>query len=843
MKKIIIYIFIILLSLSLIISVGGYFIAKKYEKEITSSVVGELNKMIETEINVDDINFSILRHFPKASLQFDNVFIHSTKAFLQANPDKDTLLWARRMSLDFNIIDIFNGNYSLNQLQLKGAVVKMQIDKNGLDNFHFTKANTSEHKTKFSIDLKKVILNKVDYSFDNTENKTFIDLYAKHFILRGNLSNKEFGLSTSGSLLLQKIELNKIDYLMSPNASLNVDLWVNNSKVVVKKGRLKVGEEYLEIKGTYEFNNKSYLDLVVNSKQVGIKNILHNLPKAQQEIFFNYEAKGDVEFELLAKGDVSKNKTPDIEITARVKQAELKNLNNNISLKALCFNAHFVSKESRLSVKEFSGALFESRAKGNFTIVDFAKPIIKADFELDTDLKEIKQFFDLDSLTNLQGQVKANINISGQLNSSKHITKSDIRTFKTSGRIDVSNAEAYFVNTKKLNFKHLNAQLTLENNNIIIDSLGFYFGQSNAIITGKAYNTLAYILVENETIKLNGKLYSDSLNMADLLSPNQKEDKNINFSYPKHIACRLELSIKKFVYNKFEAQQLYAQFYLNKDITQVNDFRMNTSKGVATGQMLLKPLENNKYQIDINSNFSDIDIRQIMFELDNFGQKSFLYTNLNGRLSAISNFKALLNSDLSFNKESLELHTIFNIKNGELNNYKPLYSLSKFIELSDLENIKFDNFHNTIDIKNKVVYIPKMEIKSNAVNLSMSGTHNFNNEFTYRMKVELSEILGRKAKANKKENKEFSFIEDDGRGRTALFLLIKGKDGNITVKYDGKSVKAHIKEGIREEKNELKNILNEEFGLFKNDSAVIKAKKKAKNKSTKNNFQIEWDED
>ena len=62
------------------------------------------------------------------------------------------------------------------------------------------------------------------------------------------------------------------------------------------------------------------------------------------------------------------------------------------------------------------------------------------------------------------------------------------------------------------------------------------------------------------------------------------------------------------------------------------------------------------------------------------------------------------------------------------------------------------------------------------------------------------------------------------------------------IKYDTKSVKEHLKEGFKEEKTNLKTILNEEFGLFKKDSAVIINKKKPKEKSTKNNFQIEWED-
>ena len=845
LKRILKYTLVFVIGLLLIIAFGGYFIAEKYESEITLSVIGELNKQIETEVEVDDINFSILRNFPKASLQFDNIFIHSTKNFLKENPNRDTLLWAKRMSLDFNLIDVFHGKYVLTQLQLKRAVVKMQIGKKSLDNFHFTKDSNEEKDTKFSIELEKVILKNVDYRFYNYQMQHKIALYAKQFVLKGNLSDNEFGLSTSGSLILKQIKLKNIEYVMYPNTSLNVDLWVNNSKVKVKKGSVKVGNEYLDVNGEYWFNNQSFLDLNARSNSMTINNILQNLPKEQQALFEKFKAKGQLAFDLSVKGEVARDKIPEIEINANVNNAELLNIENNLPLKNLNFSVHFLSAKSILEIKDFNGNLYESSMSGNFTIQNFKQPNFKGDIKVISDLKEIKQFFELDSLQNFQGQVQANVNISGRLNSSRDISKTDIRTFKANGDVHVNDANATFVDNQKQNIHHFNADLRLENNNIIIDSLDFRFGHSNVKIKGKAYNTLAFVLLDNQTLNINGDVLCDSLNMRDLMTVEDGGQDSLEnvFNYPENIAARLNLNIGEFTYDKFEAEQVYASFYLNKDFTEIRDFRMKTSGGEASGQMHITPQKNGSYTLESSSNLKDINIEQIMFELNDFGQKSISYKNLNGKLDAVSQVKAVLNSNLTFVKEELNVVTNFNVKDGALTNYKPLYSLSKFIKLSDLETIKFNNFHNVIEINNSTLYIPKMEIQSTAINLSMSGQHGFDNKFVYRMKVLLSEVLGRKARENNKENKKFNFIEDDNRGKTSLFLIIKGDANNIKFRYDGGGVKEHIKEEFKEEKLELKTILNEEFGLFKKDSAVIKQKNKPKEKSTKKNFKIEWDDE
>lgn len=846
MKKVFIYISLSLLLLALIIGITGYFFAKKYEAQITEAVLKELNQQIETKVDVKTINFSVFKNFPMASLELNNVYIKSTKDYLKSYPKQDTLIWAKKLSLDFNLFDISRGDYVLNQMRIKDAVVRLHVDNYSQDNFHFIKATKDDSPSNFSINLKKVILNQVDFSFDNTRLHNQFTLFADQFVLSGNLSEEEFGLSTSGSLKLKEVVMDDVNYLMYPNTSLNVDLLVNNSKVEVKKGSLKVGEEYLDLKGAFWFNNQSYLDIVASSSNMSIENIIRHLPEKQQKSFEKFDAKGNIAFELFIKGEASKTQTPDIEMNAKVNDAELTNMRNNITLQHLNFGAHYTSSSSTLEIKNFEGQLHESFVKGNCTIINFSKPLISADIDLESNLIELKQFFEFDAIKDLKGQLKAKVKLKGRLNSFQDISKNDIVSFKTSGHIELRNASVTFLELEQKSLQKINADLQLENNNILIHNLDFILGDSDAKFVGKAYNILAFSLLENEKINLNGQLNCDNLDMKDLLiqNPKQSNAEKEAFHYPKNMACRLKVAVKHFTYNKFKASDIALHFYMNEQMTQIGDFRMNTSQGSASGQLFLNPLANGEYKLAVNSTFNKIEMSQLLLEMDDFGQTAISHSNLHGKLYAKNQLKAILNSDLSFKKESLELITDFNIRNGELKNYKPLYSMSKFVELSELENIKFDRFQNQIQIKDSKIIIPKMDIQSSAIDLKMSGEHGFDNKYRYQMNVLLSEVLGNKAKQNKPENKEFSNIEDDGRGRTSIFLIIEGDGDDVKIKYDTKSVKEHIKEEFKEEKTNLKTILNEEFGLFKKDSAVIQKKsEKPKVKSTKENFQIEWEDD
>jgi hypothetical protein len=105
--------------------------------------------------------------------------------------------------------------------------------------------------------------------------------------------------------------------------------------------------------------------------------------------------------------------------------------------------------------------------------------------------------------------------------------------------------------------------------------------------------------------------------------------------------------------------------------------------------------------------------------------------------------------------------------------------------------------------------------------------------------VLLSDLLFQKARKAKKENEEFGVVEDDKGGKTSLFISMTGTFDNPVIKYDKLEAKQNLKANIVQEKQTLKQILKEEFGLFKKDTAVCK---KGKPKED-GKFIIKWDED
>jgi len=125
----------------------------------------------------------------------------------------------------------------------------------------------------------------------------------------------------------------------------------------------------------------------------------------------------------------------------------------------------------------------------------------------------------------------------------------------------------------------------------------------------------------------------------------------------------------------------------------------------------------------------------LFYSFNSFGQTFLPEKNIKGDISGDIFFSASLSEKLDIDKKSIIAESNILIQNGALINYEPLKRLSRFIDVKELEQITFSALQNQITIKDEKVIIPKMDIISSAINISISGTHNFNNTFEYRFRA------------------------------------------------------------------------------------------------------------
>ena len=100
--------FIFIFSILLLFLASVFVIIHFYENDVKAYIIQELNKRLNAKVIIEpkDINLTIIKSFPYASLEFHNMIAMGTNPKLK----NDTLLNAEMISLQFNVIDIFKKN-------------------------------------------------------------------------------------------------------------------------------------------------------------------------------------------------------------------------------------------------------------------------------------------------------------------------------------------------------------------------------------------------------------------------------------------------------------------------------------------------------------------------------------------------------------------------------------------------------------------------------------------------------------------------------------------------------------------------------------------------------------
>jgi len=787
-----------------------------YEDEIKSAVIDELNQHLNAEIIIkpENIDLTIIRSFPNTSIDFKELTCFEATQ----SKNRDTLFSANRISLQFNIKDIFYKKYDIKKIECSELDIRLIIDENGTENYNIWKEDTinSTKNEKVVFSLEHVSLKKIKCSFKNKKEKTKLLFTLNKAVFNGKFNDINYALNTEGEMFLNYFTYKKTNYLRNKNINFNMELNVNENLYSIKSSELKINEVYVAVNGNLQNKNKIILsNLNFTGKNLDVTTALTLLPQSQQDRIKDYDGEGVFYLNGSIEGPLNSDEIPQLKADFGFQHASLTYKPNNITAKNVNISGSYTNTNGydELLLKKISASINNNIISGDFKLIDFNEPYIDTKFKLFADLKEIILFYPIDTLKELSGLVFFEGEVKGKLAQlQKDFTDAS----------NYSKGNASFTNVK-FNFKKDEhkwdlpyGKLSFSGNNLITDSLKLTIGSSDVDIKGTILNFLPWLLKENEQLSINANCKSNFISLDELLKSSGSSDE---FSFPKWLSFTVESSVKNIKLAKFTASNI------NGNIQLLNNklYSDNISFQSMGGNVLLSGIME-EYEHDISikgtSILKDIDVKRMMYEMNNFSQDEILDKHVKGKGNFTFDFSTNWNKKWECDFDKLAANFDVQINQGELSEYKPLENLAKYIELKELQNIKFNTLNCHLAISNRVIDISKTKINNSALNVEFYGTHDFENNINYHIKLLLSDLLAKRPGKNKKLDDELLLTENDPENKRCVFINMKGNIDNPVITYDRKAMKEKIKEDIKNEKQNLKSILKEEFGFFKKDTSV-----------------------
>ncbi|OQA01965.1 MAG: hypothetical protein BWY70_00181 [Bacteroidetes bacterium ADurb.Bin408] len=815
----------ILISLSSLIGcfiIFAFIIHFFYQDKIKNFIVDELNKNLRTEIKVDKIDLSLFSKFPYASLHFQGFYAKDAIERKQ----KDTLLYAQHLFLNFNIIDIFREQYKIKTIEVDYAVLKMNVYKDYSDNYTFWKESKDTTDTKFELLLKKIICKDVRVNYWYAPLKQYYEFDIINGKLNGRITDDTFKSKLTADVNINKIQIDDWRFINSQQARIALSLFVNmnTEKYSITDGELCLGDMCFKTEGFIDNDpEKVGLDLTIQGDAIDLPAFIEEMPEQLRAYMDGYKSRGEISFVAVIKGDMGAGMFPYINVDCGMKNGTLTQKKQDITLNNISFNARFNNGEnhdastSRLIFENFSASMPQGSANGIFSVVNFNQPILKAEAHADLNISELLKFLNSSQIKDAEGKLTMNVMFNGRINNLSAFNPEDFINSKCHGKAQLINTSFTLAeNNKKVN--NIDGVFQFNNNDIIIDDFEAHIGSSDIKAEGYFRNALSYAFLPGQTLSVDAGLTSQSIGLDELLmSQVKKNDTIYKMEFPENINYNIELNVKNLKFEKFEAKRFSGKISLKNKVMKAENVFFESCDALVNVSATIDGRKKGLFLTQVNAKVQNANIRSMFYQLDNFGQQELTEKNINGNLTTTIDFLCAFDSVLNIDLGSICAVADIAIDKGELIDYAPMQELSRYIKVSDLAHIKFETLQNKIEIKNRKITIPNMSIRSSAINIEASGTHTFDNVIEYHLRILLSELLGKKARQAKKENEEFGYVEDDGLGKTALYMKITGTVANPNISYDSKKVYEKNKNAVKEDiKNTFQKIGEELFR--KNDT-------------------------
>jgi hypothetical protein len=802
-------------------------------------LVSQISNQLAVEVKTGDIQFSILANFPKASLLFSDVVI-----FENYPGRKKELLKANEIYLSFNIWDIIDKKYTINEVVIKNGNANLFVDKKGRDNYTFIKeAPKNNPNDSISVHLKDIRIHNMKVVYEDLEVGLWLSSLINETTLGGDFYEEKFNLKWKGDFYFDTLQFGKINYIKKRRVSMNSALEVNvkESNFRFAKGDLTISGLPFNVEGNIKLLPKdkgTLFNMDITGKEMTIQSFLLLLPEENRKAVVDYKSEGDFYFNTQINGVLSAKENPHININFGISKASVYTSGISEGLQNLSCKGTFTNgsaknaQTSKLIIENLKAKLGPNELNAVLQIENLNDPLLIAQLHGNIDLQKMTDFLQIEQIETLKGFAFADLYFAGRISDLKQ--KETALKTKSEGQMKLSGIELKLKDNPH-SYRITNGQFGLHGNDFSVNDFAATADETNFLLNGTIKNFLPYLFLDKQHLLIDANLTSTNIDLEKVFftSRNQERIDSSGFIFPENIELNLNLRIEKLKLYKFNASEVTGNLTLKNNILRSANLSLKAMKGQINIAGEINNRIKDRLLISCDASMQQLDINQLFYQCENFGQDMLTDKHLRGKLDTKIQFGSVWNSDFNCDLKKIVAQADITITNGEIMDYAPLMELSKFAEVNELKHLTFDKLTNTIQILDGKIIIPQMEVKNNALNLAISGTNTFpDNYLDYHIRAKLSDVI--RKKRNTKINKEFEEEETQGGG-IYIYLTMKGYLENLVISYDKLGVKKKIKESIHVEQQNIKDILKKEFQTEED--------KKLKEEEKKQEEEINWEED
>lgn len=780
------------------------------QDRIISGFIDRANTHLAAPVHVGDVELSVLRQFPLLSISLRDVKVEDS------HPDAFTLLAAQRIDFSFNVLDAWNGRYEILALEVSGARLHIRYDSSGRPNFSVLKEDASSGTSELDFRLRQVLLNDLLVSYADAASGDQHQFRSDRLKAQVDHESGNYLIRSTGEVLFDKVSVEGVSFLHK--RKFRIDLIMNadpeTESVEFTRADLVQDEGAFRLSGYFDYGARRRMDLTLEADRTTIQAVRSLMPEYVSDRLAPYRSEGELGFTIRLSGapaDSLASGQP-ITLTAefRCRDVRFEHQAEGLVIDKARFTGRFnaIALPERwmteLLLDSLTATLAGRPLQARVHVQDFEDPFIDMSLKGVFDAAWLSRVLSDSVLSDLSGSLDADVTVRGKA--------ADLRSRKTADRVETGGriglADVSFrYPERNISFTGWNGWMELSGTDLTLKSLGGSIGDSDVECTGRLVNLMGFLIHHEQDVGMEAVLRSRHLDVNEIMAFGFGRDGNIQdasgvsyrFSINPRWHLRVDYEIGSLVYDRMRARRLSGELSVDRGRVSLSDARLRTMGGEISFDADIDASEPGG-AVGLKSKISldKIRIDSMFHVFHDFSQEFIQQRHLKGKATAEIRLDASFDEALRMDPAKLVVDADVLIREGELNDFEPMLGLKRFLDDDGLRRLRFADLRNEIHIRDQMVFIPKMEIRSNLTSIELAGRHGFDQRIDYHVVAPLT------GKRRIDREKAGDALTTDASGKSRIYLKITGTTDRYDIAYDAAAVREKITGEIRKEVKSFK---------------------------------------
>jgi len=597
------------LKISAIVFVGFFLflviLGWALEDHVTELAIDQVSQTIEAPMGIEDVHFSLVKHFPLASIRFDGLWIAAPQTGSMVNQPLDTLIKIGKLDAWIDAIDAFEDHIVVREISLSDGYANYTVDSTGATNFDFLlKSDT----TTFSQEQDTVQAYEIGFAIETIGLKNVLCQYADNRIkaaatLRIEEINGELGIDSTKTLaalkgggIFSELRYDETNLHRVESVDVAFDVFYHNDTIRANTFSAQTKGLNLEANGDFILGTHKYVDMDLKLSSESLAALLKYAPDTLLSTYDISQVSGDFELNTKLEGEISKDTLPSYEASLMLSDASLKYadypLIYNLAIDLEAFNGSENNNETteiKLNKLEsdFDGSHIDLQA--SVSNLDKIRYDLKSNMDLD--LSKVIKLIPDSTVSQLSGNLRAFVATSGVLSDS--VDNDFIREVIDATELDI----------------------TLTNASVKMDSVL----EANNISARAKFKQCQFDLTDMEMYLPDYELRIFDNSISACVTGDIFDPKSLNVDIS---SFRLGMPDSSYVWGKASLDSLRHVSYdietdLNLDLTFWKQFVPDTLFNDMSGRLLAKIKSYGEFNLDsVATQVKDIIIDQTIADLD-----------------------------------------------------------------------------------------------------------------------------------------------------------------------------------------------------------------------------------